>query len=94
MKRTSLLSALLTISLSAQVDPHLDPPKAVPLLERAIVPVDSGTFKLESPLEPRPLYTPTCSGMTDITRWLGSKAAFDTFETAMDDLGPNFAALG
>ena len=94
MTRTRLLLALLTVSLTAQVDPYLEPRKPYPLLERPFVPIKPGVFKPEGTLTIGTIYQPTCAPNEDITRWVGSKATFDLAERPMDGSHPYFATLG
>ncbi len=94
MTRAKLLLALLTVALSAQVNPNLEPRKPFPLLERPFVPIKPGVFKPEGPLSIGDLYQPTCAPNEEITRWVGSKATFDRIERPMDGSHPYFATLG
>ncbi len=94
MTRAKLLLALLTVTLSAQVDPYLEPRKPFPLLERPFEPIKPGVFKPEGPLSIGEVYQPTCAPNEEITRWVGSKATFDLAERPMDGSHPYFATLG
>src|SRR5512133_598676 len=94
MTRTRLLLALLTVSLTAQVDPYLEPRKPYPLLERPFVPIKPGVFSPEGTPIPVTIYQPACAPNEDITRWVGSKATFDLAERPMDGSHPYFATLG
>jgi len=94
MTRASLLLALLTVSLAAQIDPYLEPRKPFPLLERPFEPIKPGMFNLEGNFSIGEVYQPTCAPNEDITRWVGSKATFDRIERPMDGSHPSFATLG
>lgn len=94
MTRAKLLLALLTVALSAQVNPNLEPRKPFPLLERPFEPIKPGVFKPEGPLSIGDVYQPACAPNEEITRWVGSKAAFDLIQRPMDGSHPYFATLG
>jgi len=94
MTRASLLLTLFTLSLSAQVDPQLELRKPFPLLERPFTPIKPGVFRPEGTLAIGGQYQPACAPNEDITRWVGSKAAFDLIERPMDGSHPFFATVG
>ena len=94
MTRAKLLLALLTVALSAQVNPNLELRKPFPLLERPFEPIKPGVFRPEGTLSIGDVYQPTCAPNVEITRWVGSKATFDRIERPVDGSHPYFATLG